>query len=63
MMKVKFIEAVEARLVNKYIYMKRKLLRTNAHAWFNRIFLNVYCNILIAVPKHVDKNPSEDGHS
>jgi hypothetical protein len=26
-------------------------------------FINVYCNIVIVVPKHVDKNPSEDGHS
>jgi hypothetical protein len=23
----------------------------------------VFCNIMIVVPKHVDKNPSEDGHS
>jgi hypothetical protein len=25
--------------------------------------LNVCCNIMIIVAKHIDKNPSEDGHS
>jgi hypothetical protein len=33
---LKFAEAVQAQLVNQYINMKRKLLRTNAHIKFNR---------------------------
>jgi hypothetical protein len=37
MNKIKFVEAEQAQLVNQYINMKRKLLRTNAHMWFNRM--------------------------
>jgi hypothetical protein len=32
----KFAEAVQAKMVNEYLNMKRKLLRTNAHIKFNR---------------------------
>jgi hypothetical protein len=28
-----------------------------------RYSVNVYCNIVTVLPKHVDKNPFEDGHS
>ena len=33
----KIIDASQARLVYQYINIKRKLLRTNAHIWFNRM--------------------------
>jgi hypothetical protein len=47
MNKIKLVEAVQAQLVNQYINMKRKLLRTNAHIWFNRM-----CQHKNVVPKY-----------
>ena len=37
---LKLIEASQAKLVNRYINTKRKLLTTNAHIWFNRTCQN-----------------------
>jgi hypothetical protein len=44
-----FIEASQAKLVNQYINTKRKLLRTNAHIWFNRT-----CKNKNITPKYVN---------